>query len=161
MEDITVRKLWQEYLTAIGEDEATTEKKYTAWHFCDNEKDADELAELVLQGVKRATASLYVSYEAEKEELPKVGDYSVITDWSGRAKGIIQTVRIDIVPFGQVTPEFAAIEGEGDKSLEYWRGAHTAFFSREMKELGMEPSEDMKVVCEEFKLVYPKGLYRI
>lgn len=156
MEDITVQTLWQEYLAAIEEEETTTEKKYTAWHFCDNEKDANELAELVLQGTKRATASLYAAYESEQEELPKVGDYSIITDWSGRARGIILTVRIDLVPFDQVTPEFAATEGEGDKSLEYWRNAHSAFFSREMKELGLEPSEDMLVVCEEFKLVYPK-----
>jgi uncharacterized protein YhfF len=154
MEQITVRKLWQDFLEAAGDNEATTEKKYTAWHFCDNEKDADELADLVIQGIKRATASLFLAYETEREDLPKVGDYSIITDWAGRARCIIQTVRIEIVPFGKVTPEFAATEGEGDKSLKYWRGAHWAYFSREMKELGMEPSEDMMVVCEEFKVAY-------
>lgn len=154
MEHSSVRKLWQEYLTANGEEEATTNKRYTSWHFCDNRRDANELVELVLQGVKRATASLYACYEYEQEEVPKEGDYSIITDWDGIARCIIETIRIQLVPFGQVTPEFAATEGEGDKSLEYWRRVHLECFTRDMAIMGGEPSEDMLVVCEEFKVVH-------
>ena len=154
MEHGSVRKLWQEYLAAIGEEEATTNKRYTSWHFCDNRRDADELVELVLQGVKRATASLYACYEYEQEEVPMAGDYSIVTDWEGNARCIIETIQVQLVPFGQVTPEFAATEGEGDKSLEYWRKVHLECFTRDMAELGGVPTEDMLVVCEEFKVVY-------
>ncbi len=38
-----------------------------------------------------------------------------------------------------MTEEFAASEGEGDKSLEWWRNAHWKFFSRECEDLGIEP----------------------
>ena len=154
MEHDSVRKLWQEYLAANGEQDEVTNKKYTSWHFCDNKKDADELVELVLQGVKRATASLYVCYEYEQEELPKAGNYSIITDWDGIARCMIETTGVQLVPFNQVTPEFAATEGEGDKSLEYWRRVHWDCFTRDMAEMGREPSEDMLVVCEEFQVVH-------
>lgn len=127
--------------------------KYSAWYFCDNEQDANELAELVYDGIKRATASLYMLYNNE-DELPKVGDLSVIINWDGVAKCIIKTINIDIVPFKDVTEEFAATEGEGDKSLAYWKRAHWSYFSREMKELGKEPNEDMLVICEKFEVVY-------
>ncbi|HAS8183051.1 ASCH domain-containing protein, partial [Vibrio vulnificus] len=50
--------------------------------------------------------------------------------------------------------EFAALEGEGDKTLAWWREAHWNFFSRECVELGISPSEDMLLVLEQFKVVY-------
>lgn len=150
----SVKKMWQEYLTTIGEDLNNTSKKYTAWYFCDNEKDANKLAELVLKGIKRATASLYLVYEFENQDIPKVGDYSIITNWNGIAQYIIRTKKVDIVPYIDVTEEFAAKEGEGDKSLEYWRRVHWDFFSRQMKEMGKEPDKDMLVVCEEFEVVF-------
>lgn len=54
---------------------------------------------------------------------------------------------IDVLPFNQVGAEYAALEGEGDGSLAYWRRAHWRFFSRECRRIGREPSEDMPLVC--------------
>ncbi|HAS6172704.1 TPA: ASCH domain-containing protein, partial [Vibrio vulnificus] len=54
----------------------------------------------------------------------------------------------------EVTPEFAALEGEGDKTLAWWREAHWNFFSKECVELEISPSEDMLLVLEQFKVVY-------
>ena len=48
----------------------------------------------------------------------------------------------------------ANIEGEGDKSLRYWREVHKNFFKRELEALNMEFIEDMLVVFEEFEVVY-------
>ena len=127
---------------------------YSSWYFCDNEKDANELADLVLTGKKSATASVYELFERENEEIPKHGDHSVITDWSGKARCIIKTTQVDLVPFREVTAEFAFKEGEGDCSLEYWRKAHWEFFTREMEPFGLTPRESMLVVCEEFELVF-------
>lgn len=154
MEHESVQSMWTKYLNNIGENQATTTKEYTAWHFCDNQEDADELVQIVLQGIKRATASLHLSYEFENEEVPMVGNHSILTDWSGIAKCIVKTVKVDVVPYNKVTEEFAATEGEGDQSLEYWKRAHWSYFSREMEAMGKEPTEDMLVICEEFKVVY-------
>ena len=89
-----------------------------------NEKDANECAELVLNDVKRATASCLYSYELEQEPLPEVGDISVVTDWSGIEKCIIKVEKVEIIPYNEITEEFARTEGEGDKSLKYWREVH-------------------------------------
>lgn len=154
MEHKSVIEMWERYRALAKETSCGTNKSYTSWYFDNNEKDANELAELVLKGTKKATASLYELYEIENEELPKVGDLSIITNWDGIAQCIIQTTNIEIVPYKDVTEEFAATEGEGDKSLAYWKRAHWNYFSSEMKKTGMEPNEDMLVVCEKFELVY-------
>lgn len=51
----TPEEMWTAYLAAAPE-VADARISYTAWHFCDNQQSADELAELALRGVKRATA---------------------------------------------------------------------------------------------------------
>lgn len=153
-ESKSVPKMWNEYLRTIDEDSMNTNREYTSWYFCDNEKSANSLAELVLAGTKKATAGLYYWYETGEEKVPQEGDLSIITNWNGIAKCIIRTTKISIVPFKEVSEEFARIEGEGDKSLEYWRNVHRDFFSRELEEVGMKFTEDILVVCEEFEVVY-------
>lgn len=150
----SVKEMWEKYLVSIGEPTDSKSNTYESWFFCDNEKSANTLADLVIKEIKRATASLYYSYEIENEPIPKVGDLSIITDWYGIAQCIIKTTKINIVPFEDVTNEFAAREGEGDKTLSYWRKVHWDFFSRELKQYGIEPQKDMLVICEEFELAY-------
>ena len=62
---------------------------------------------------------------------------------------------MEIVPFDSVSESFAATEGEGDKTLGYWRETHWQYFSRECQRIGREPNLHMSVVCETFKVVYP------
>lgn len=150
----SVIEMWGKYLKSIGEDINSTNKKYTAWYFCDNEKSANELALLVKEGTKRGTTSLKYLYEVENEQIPGTDDYSVITNYNGDAQCIIKNKKVLVLPFRDVTEELAYIEGEGDKSLRYWREVHIEFFTREIKSEGLEFNEDMEVVFEEFEVVY-------
>ena len=150
----TVKEMWKKYLSTIGENINVTGKTYESWYFCNNEKDANELAGLVKKGIKKATASLHCLYEIENELIPEVGDYAVITNWKGVAQSIIQITSINTIPFKEVTEEFAAKEGEGDKTLSFWRKVHRKVFTLELKEYSKKFSEDMLVVCEEFAVVY-------
>ena len=127
--------------------------EYEAWAFGGT---PDQLAELVLRGVKTATCSAALLYELEQEEIPKAGDYSVILDSSGNAVCIIRTTRVYTMPFDQVTERHAWKEGEGDRSLEYWRQVHRSFFTDELKPVGLEFDETLDLICEEFEVVYPK-----
>ena len=43
------------------------------WKFCGGGPAADELAELVLEGKKTATAGAMIAYEIEKEPIPEAG----------------------------------------------------------------------------------------
>ena len=72
-----VLMFWQSFVRLQVED--PTPRFFEAFHFDDNERSADELALLVLSGVKRATAGLVWSFEAAAMPLPKVGDLSVVT----------------------------------------------------------------------------------
>ncbi len=150
----SVKQMWRAYLDSIDRNAEDPNMKYEAWHFCDNQKDADELVELVRQGVKRATTGLYYFYELEEEALPEVGNLNIVTDWKGIARCIIKTTKVMVLPFRAVPEEFAFTEGEGDKSLNYWRKVHITAFNRHLKPLDMDFNEDMQVVCEEFEVVF-------
>ena len=148
----SIAAFWADFCAASGGDHSA--RFCEAYHFDDNQPSADELAELVVRGIKRATAGLVWSFEEEGRALPKVGDLNVVTDWSGKPVCVIETVTVDIVPYDQVGAEFAAIEGEGDGSLTYWQRIHSAYFARECARIGRQPSGTMPIVCECFHVVY-------
>ena len=114
---------------------------------------SEELLALIRQGSKRAGTGLVWAIEADHEPISKVGDIEIVLDHRNEPALVTRITQVSVVPYGEVTAEYAAIEGEGDGSLEYWRRAHWAFFSRECKRIGREPSEDMLVVCSVFELL--------
>jgi len=114
--------------------------------------------ELVLQGIKRGTASSVLECECAGDPIPHVGEYSVVTDGDGRARCVIRTTHIDITPYREVSAEHAHIEGEGDRSLEFWRRVHWDYYTRVLAPHGIEPSEDMDVVCEQFEVIHSPEL---
>jgi uncharacterized protein YhfF len=107
VETASAARMWDAFVTACPH-LAGPHSTYAAWHFCDNREDADELAELVRTGRKRATAGALWSYEDDQERLPRVGDFSVITDWLGNARCVIRTTAVEVVAFEAVGAEFAA-----------------------------------------------------
>jgi uncharacterized protein YhfF len=149
----SVQRFWDKFRTSIAYDASPL--FYEAFHFDDNERTANALGALVLSGQKRATAGLLWTNQVTNKPLPKIGALSVVTDWHGTPLCVIKSTHVEIVPFDRVSEEFAAIEGEGDKTLRSWREAHWRYFSRECQRIGREPSLYMPVVCEQFKVVYP------
>lgn len=131
------------------------EAAYQVWHFGDGADLAQELAALVLRGPKRATAGLLWEAESDPNAMPVLGGYSVVTDGAGSPLMVLRTAQVEIRPFGEVDADFAAAEGEGDGSLEYWRAAHWSYFSRRCEVLGRNASDQMPVILERFDLVYP------
>ena len=146
------REFWDTFAQTQAVD--PTPRFLEAFYFDDNEPSANELAKLVFDGRKRATAALLWAYESEKKRIPEVGDISIVTDFSGFEVCVIETTQVDIVAFSGVSDEFAAVEGEGDGSLAYWRSAHEAFFGRECQRIGRKPEPNMPVVCERFQVVF-------
>lgn len=62
------------FCAEVGED--CSNRFFEAFHY-DNEASANELADLVLAGVKRATVGLLWSFESAGGSPPKPGDLSV------------------------------------------------------------------------------------
>ena len=144
---MTPQKCWDEYKAVnpgIGDE-------FDAWAFG---AAPDLLAELVAKGVKTATASAYDEYVHFEEELPRVGDLDVVLDGQGQAVGIIETTKVTVLPFREVSADHAYKEGEGDRSLTYWRQVHEELFTKWLADIGLTFSPESKVVLEEFHVVY-------
>lgn len=73
----------------------------------------DELAQLVISGVKTATCSGYVFYGLENVPLPTAGDYFIILNQEEQPVAFIKTVDVTLVPMNEVSEEFAIAEGDG------------------------------------------------
>lgn len=127
---------------------------YDIFAFGDGPGLARELLDLVLAGTKQATASRLAFYKAEAKRPPATGDLSLVLDEQDRPACIIETTRVDISPFNTATEEFAWVEGEGDRSLDYWRAAHLGYFHRECGREGTIFSEDEPIVFERFRLIW-------
>ncbi|MFF9491759.1 ASCH domain-containing protein [Streptomyces flaveolus] len=56
---------------------------------------------------------------------------------------------VEPAPFGAVTREHAAAEGEGDRSLDEWRAGHRRFWDH----IGTPVDEDTPLVCLRFRVV--------
>ena len=112
--------------------------------FGDSPDLANELLELVLSGTKCATCW------AESQGLlsAEVGKMMVVVDGQGVPRAVLKTIELTKRSFDEVDEAFAYDEGEGDRSLQYWRLAHTRYFTR----LGRY-APNMTLWCERFELV--------
>jgi uncharacterized protein YhfF len=144
----------EEYWQGFKEKVSIESDHYEAWGFGDSKEMADELAELVRIGIKTATASNYTMYELENEEVPAEGLYNILLNGSGDPVAIIQTTEVEVVPFDEVSEEHAYLEGEGDRSLDFWRREHEVFFKRELAETNRDFHDKLPVVLERFKVVH-------
>jgi uncharacterized protein YhfF len=111
--------------------------------FGDNLDLANELAELVVAGVKRATC-----WPVSEGELTRIGKRMVVLDGRGKPVAVIETVELTQRRFDEVDAQFASDEGEGDRSLAYWREAHRNYFARRKTF-----APDMLLWCERFRVV--------
>jgi uncharacterized protein YhfF len=118
---------------------------------------ASTLASLVATGQKTATGGLLWAWETDEGRPPKAGQVYLVHDWEGTPIAVIENIQVCIVPFHLVDAAFAWEEGEGDRSLAWWRQAHWCYFSEECRRVGREPAEDMSIVCQRFRLLYPRA----
>jgi uncharacterized protein YhfF len=145
-----VREFWADFCAQTG---VAIDHDHDAFAFGDTPAMADELGELVLHGPKRATAGLLADYEGEP--LPEVSAFSIVLGGDDRPLCVIRTTEVQIQPYRNVDEAFAWDEGEGDRSLTYWRAEHTAFFTRMCAARGATFTDDMATVCVRFALVWP------
>ena len=147
---MTAGDLWKAYV-----DNGNKDEKHESWAFCGGGKEADELLSLVKEGKKRGTASSLIAYSVENEPVPKVGDKSIILDSKNRAHLIIVTRKVTVTPFLQVHPYHGYLEGEGDRTLKFWREVHEIFFKPDYEAAGKDFDPMGEAVLEEFDVIYP------
>lgn len=118
----------------------------------------DTLVAAVLSGEKVSTSGLLAEYEAEKEELPPVGERSALIDSQGREVAVVEVTGVRVLSLGEVGLQHALDEGEGYASVAEWRLEHERFWhSAEMREALGEPEftvdDDTMIVAERFRVV--------
>lgn len=148
------RKLWEEYRVAHPDRAIDTEPP-SAEVFGDHAELTDELLGLVLDGTKRATASLVVEFAIEGQPLPRIGSHWIACDSAGRPRAILRSTELRIGTFASVDEQFAYDEGEDDRSLASWRDNHARYWRRVTAGLGFEWSEEHEIVFERFSVVWP------
>lgn len=153
--DKSVYEMWDSFTsfnTAYKED-----KIPDSWYFHNNKEDANRLADLIVNGKKKAGSGLYSWYKEANADLPKIGTKHIITDFSGKAKAIIEIKKVDTIPFNKISAEYAEIDmGTSIEPLKKWKKAHWDFFKSVMSENGQQPTENMLIVCEWFETVWPE-----
>lgn len=149
-----IEQFWQNYLDTLSEPGRNV-SYLDAWGFGDSPKMADELGHLVKSGTKTATCSMLWEYEQGNEVMSKEGDIHIILDGNGSPLCIIRIIEVTVKPYNEVDAQFAYEEGEGDRSLAYWREVHWTFFSRNCSSADTEVREDMPLVCERFRVLFP------
>lgn len=105
--------------------------------------DVARLVNLVLEGKKTATTSLY-----ELDNISKVGDISILTDLKDNTVCLIKTINVVITEFKNITWDLAKLEGE-NKSLSEWKENHMNFF----KKTDPNFNENTKVIFEVFEVI--------
>ncbi|MFM2477772.1 ASCH domain-containing protein [Celerinatantimonas sp. MCCC 1A17872] len=152
------REYLEHYLNSLPKEIAQQYQSFSADYFCASQHSADLCAKLIFCGEKRATCSMDYWYRHAGETRPMPGHLQVVTTFSGEPVCVIETLSVTTCRYCDVTAEFAFAEGEGDKTLKWWQKAHWDFFSKECAELGIEPNEQMLLVLEHFKVVYPRSV---
>lgn len=147
--------LLDEYFATLSSSQKEAIPQVSAEYFCADEYNANECARLINDGVKRASCSLKAGYDADSEPLPEVGRITVVLNWQQKPVCIIRLNKVEVMPFNQISVEFAALEGEGDGTYAWWRAAHIDFFTQYAQEVGVAFNEESDIVLEYFEKVFP------
>ena len=145
----------EEFWAAYKATARLTHDRYTVVQMGDSPEMAIELAELMLAGTKRATASLVRDFETTGEPLPQPGDYVIVVDGTDKPRCIWQTTEVTIKPLIRVDDAFAWDEGEGDRTRASWLNGHRRYFARQASREGFAIDDQIPTVFERFRIVWP------
>jgi uncharacterized protein YhfF len=145
-------RMWAEYLAAFPEhlgDGPPSEQ------FGDSVALVDELLDLVLHGPKRATAGSVAEFLHKGDPLPRIGGHWIAHDGVGLPRVVLRSVDLRLGPLDSVDARFAWDEGEGDRTREWWLREHQRYFQRALPRIGAQYHDQMEVVFERFRVVWP------
>jgi uncharacterized protein YhfF len=145
---------YDQFLTTLPLESPLRKRPVTAEGWGNSPEMADELGHLIAEGIKTATCSAQWEWEFDQETWPEPGHLTIVLDGRGDPLCIIELTEVRILPFNQVDAQFAYEEGEGDRSLSFWREAHLRFFVPAMQRIGRPFSEDLPLVCERFRVIH-------
>ncbi len=151
MKSTKTEEFWKEYLSSMD----TSSLDYDVVVFGDSKEMANELANLVLSGIKRGTTCLLRDVVNKKEGIPLIGGNVVLVDSEGKPKAIWRTIELRLGPMDSVISDFAYDEGEGKRTREDWLDGHRKYFQRQATAEGWIMHDKIEVIFERFEVVWP------
>ena len=160
-----IAAFWKDACTTLNIDEKS---RHYALPFAEHDKTTDEarhelidgIGALAVQSRKRGTCHQAMQFEMDNVPMRRVGDHWIVVKTDGTPVCVVRIIGINIVPFNQVGPEFAASEGPERgliPSHENWSYGHRRYFMKQCENWGVPWHEDNPVVCESFITVYSPG----
>lgn len=144
-----VVEFWKKFLESRPDLGHLLEEIPDAWSFESTPEIADSRLQLVLEGKKTATSSMLSVYKSGLKKMPQIGTYQIILDSKNTPRCVIYLTEIWVKKFSDISEKHAYEEGEGDRTLNYWRNAHVRSFSCDS-----DFNENSEILCERFKLVH-------
>jgi uncharacterized protein YhfF len=154
MQNEMIETYWHAFLATLPARSPYLKALHTAEGWGDGPEMADELGALIAAGTKTATCSAVWEWETEGQAWPEPGYLTIVLDGREQPLCIVETMESTVKLYNEVDAQFAFDEGEGDRSLGYWREAHRQYFTRTLAKIGRQFSEDMPLVCERFRVIY-------
>ncbi len=153
--DETVYEMWDSFTASNPEFKSEAVPDSDSFH--NNEYDANRLADLIVNGKKKAGSSLYFWFKEANADLPKIGTKTIVTNFDGKARAIIEITKVDTIPFNKIQKDYAELDmGTTIEPLKKWKKAHWEFFESALGQSGDKPTEEMLVVCQWFDTIWPE-----
>jgi uncharacterized protein YhfF/DNA-binding CsgD family transcriptional regulator len=150
-------QLWQKFSRREG----LENQRYLVTHFRSTLEGAQRTLARMFAGATRAlTAPMHYFGEGREEPLPRVGDYTMLVDPTGRPRAIWRTVCVNVAPLTAVENNFIWQSGlDGGDRAEWLRLRHNEF-ARQGTAYGFTLERDVQTLFENLVLVWPSGIAR-
>jgi len=155
---INADRYWNQFVQSLPPLNSLPDTYLEFFYFGTKPEHGRPVGDLVLSGMKTAADDILWRREAAQETPPEVGSFSIFHDGYEEPMGIIETTSFDIVPFNEVDAEFARAGGEWNGTLENWRSFYWSWIEAECTALNRDPTPDIPMICERFRLVFAEQL---
>jgi len=133
----------------------TAHKIYQTSYFIGDTPDSSEKGlNLIKSGFKTATSELLLYFTVNHEELPTINKICIVRSLATSSICIVQTTKVEIVPFGLITEEFVQAYGETSPQLDQWYKVFTPYYEKSCESLGQKLERHTPLVTEWFKVLY-------
>lgn len=148
-----IDQFWNTYLLTLPEGQRDQHyDEASSWG--NSDELADEIARLILSGVKTTTSRLEWDREKSQDPLQKIGDKCVVLDAHQMPVCITEVVDVFIIPFNRVDAGFVYHYGEGSRDMDFWYKNMWEYYEAECHESGWQAAPDMPMIGEVFKVIF-------
>ena len=144
---------WGAFLEETGTPENTYLNRVT--YFGEDWESSCRIMEEYLFGERKAISHCIPWYLVTRTPMPKVGDYTMVTDFYGNPCLVLRTRDVIIAPIPEIPEEIARLENQGD--LAAWREKKKEEFQAMAKKSTFHYNDENPILMEIVEVLYPEA----